>query len=289
NDQFPPTDRSNFTHEEFADELAHIISPLEYDCFYFRNLPDPGELISILNSGIRKNPSSTTRVRIRESLMDIVAKLNDPQCESLLLHACASISKLYFSMHTCSTQVFEQAQHSFNAALCSSLECIIIAFSPGFSDSQWRLSTFPFAFGGLGVYSAGDVLNYAFLTSRLQSAGLQSKLLRDSNIVTFGPAFANALRDIYGDYVVSCTGVVGIKHRHNIVRGTLVDICFWSGSSACKEVDIGLGGGRDKPLHPTDMLLYSSDGGLDVCVDLTGSSPLTRTWMIDFDDRRCTT
>nr|GEW26360.1 hypothetical protein [Tanacetum cinerariifolium] len=33
NDQFPPTDRSNFTHEEFADELAHIISPPEYDCF----------------------------------------------------------------------------------------------------------------------------------------------------------------------------------------------------------------------------------------------------------------
>nr|GEV35002.1 hypothetical protein [Tanacetum cinerariifolium] len=25
NDQFPPTDRSDFTHEEFADELAHII------------------------------------------------------------------------------------------------------------------------------------------------------------------------------------------------------------------------------------------------------------------------
>nr|GEW74733.1 UBN2 domain-containing protein [Tanacetum cinerariifolium] len=42
NDQCPPTDRSNFTHEEFADELAHIISPLEYDCFYFRDLPDPG-------------------------------------------------------------------------------------------------------------------------------------------------------------------------------------------------------------------------------------------------------
>nr|GFC24192.1 hypothetical protein [Tanacetum cinerariifolium] len=27
NDQFPPTDRSDFTHEEFADELAHLISP----------------------------------------------------------------------------------------------------------------------------------------------------------------------------------------------------------------------------------------------------------------------
>nr|GFA83989.1 hypothetical protein [Tanacetum cinerariifolium] len=29
NDQFPPTDRSDFTHEEFADELAYIISPLD--------------------------------------------------------------------------------------------------------------------------------------------------------------------------------------------------------------------------------------------------------------------
>nr|GEW28040.1 hypothetical protein [Tanacetum cinerariifolium] len=44
NDQCPPTDRSNFTHKKFVDELAHIISPPEYDCFYFRNLPDPGEL-----------------------------------------------------------------------------------------------------------------------------------------------------------------------------------------------------------------------------------------------------
>nr|GFC04327.1 hypothetical protein [Tanacetum cinerariifolium] len=63
-DQFPSTVRSNFTHEEFADELAHIISPPEYDCFYFRNLPDSGELISILNTGIHENLSSTTRVNL---------------------------------------------------------------------------------------------------------------------------------------------------------------------------------------------------------------------------------
>nr|GEU96503.1 hypothetical protein [Tanacetum cinerariifolium] len=49
-----------------------------------------------------------------------------------------------------------------------------------------------------------------------------------------------------------------------------------------KEIDIGLDGGRDKPLHPADMLLYSWDGGLDVCVDLTGSSTLTQTGMVDF-------
>ncbi|GJW48864.1 hypothetical protein Tco_0080510 [Tanacetum coccineum] len=88
--------------------------------------------------------------------------------------------------------------------------------------------------------------------------------------------------DIYGDHAISCAGIIGIKHRHNVVRDTLVDICFRSGISAGKEVDIGLGGGCDKPLRPADMLLYSWDEGLDVCVDLTGSSPLTQTGMVDF-------
>ncbi|GJS61357.1 hypothetical protein Tco_1190177 [Tanacetum coccineum] len=41
-------------------------------------------------------------------------------------------------------------------------------------------------------------------------------------------------------------------------------------------------GGCDKPLRPADMLLYSWDGGLDVCVNLTGSSHLTQTGMVDF-------
>ncbi|GKF22351.1 hypothetical protein Tco_0074673 [Tanacetum coccineum] len=65
--------------------------------------------------------------------------------------------------------------------------------------------------------------------------------------------------DIYGDH-----GIIGIKHCHNLVRDTLVDICYRFGISAGKEVDIGLGRGRDKPLRPTDMLLYFWDGGLDV-------------------------
>ncbi|GKF17078.1 hypothetical protein Tco_0061996 [Tanacetum coccineum] len=53
--------------------------------------------------------------------------------------------------------------------------------------------------------------------------------------------------DIYGDHTVSCVGIIGIKHCYNVVRDTLVDICYRSGISAGKEVDIGLDGGRDKP------------------------------------------
>ncbi|GKD61502.1 hypothetical protein Tco_1299011, partial [Tanacetum coccineum] len=225
-------------------------------------------------------------------LMDTISKINDPQCELLLLRACAGISKLYFAMRTCSPQVFKMAQHSFDASLRSALERIVTASGPG------------------------DVLNYAFLASRLQSASLQTKLLLHSGIVASGPAFNDVLcafnmkmetgllsnesvplfsvskpcsacskvftGDIYGDHAVSCAGIIGIKHQHNVVRDTLVDICFWSGISAGKEVDIGLGGGCDKPLRPADMLLYSWDEELDVCVDLTGSSPLTQTGMVVF-------
>nr|GFA50848.1 hypothetical protein [Tanacetum cinerariifolium] len=58
------TTQSDFTHEEFGDEPAHIISPPKYECFYFGNLPDPGELTYSLNSGICENLSSTTCVNL---------------------------------------------------------------------------------------------------------------------------------------------------------------------------------------------------------------------------------
>ncbi|GJZ97464.1 hypothetical protein Tco_0669917 [Tanacetum coccineum] len=51
-DSFPLTDRSDFYHEEFAEiKLAHIISPPEYDCFYIKSEPDPGDRLVLLNFG----------------------------------------------------------------------------------------------------------------------------------------------------------------------------------------------------------------------------------------------
>ncbi|GKA00900.1 hypothetical protein Tco_0673565, partial [Tanacetum coccineum] len=85
----------------------------------------------------------------------------------------AQIAILYYE-HMPSPYI---AQRSFDVALRSSLERIVTASGPGFGDWQWRLVTLPFAFGGLGVYSVGNVLNYAFPESQLPSAGLQTKLL----------------------------------------------------------------------------------------------------------------
>ncbi|GKA12494.1 hypothetical protein Tco_0692040, partial [Tanacetum coccineum] len=50
---FPPADRSDFYHEEFADELAHIISPSEYDHFCFKIEPELGNLtMDVVKTGL---------------------------------------------------------------------------------------------------------------------------------------------------------------------------------------------------------------------------------------------
>ncbi|GJY34819.1 hypothetical protein Tco_0419288 [Tanacetum coccineum] len=54
--------------------------------------------------------------------------------------------------------------------------------------------------------------------------------------------------DIYGDHASTCAGIIGIKHHRNVMRDTLVNICYFLGISA----------------------------------DMTGSSPLTQTRMADF-------
>nr|GFA30151.1 hypothetical protein [Tanacetum cinerariifolium] len=76
-DQFPPTDRSDLYHEEFADELAHIISPSEYDHFYFDLEDDPVEVIRLFKENI---PKTSTEDLTRKALNDFSLILSN--CDS---------------------------------------------------------------------------------------------------------------------------------------------------------------------------------------------------------------
>ncbi|GJR54187.1 hypothetical protein Tco_1404708 [Tanacetum coccineum] len=83
-DLFPPADRSVSHHEEFTDELAHIISPSEYDRFYF-------DLEIILGD--------FTRV-LEENIFDLSTKgltINELNDSSLLLSDCDSSLSEEFS------------------------------------------------------------------------------------------------------------------------------------------------------------------------------------------------
>ncbi|GKD39565.1 hypothetical protein Tco_1259772 [Tanacetum coccineum] len=64
NDVFPPADRSDFYHEEFTGELAHIISPSEYDHFYFKIEPELGNFTMDVVEDIFDNPTREPRVYV---------------------------------------------------------------------------------------------------------------------------------------------------------------------------------------------------------------------------------
>ncbi|GKA49821.1 hypothetical protein Tco_0742894 [Tanacetum coccineum] len=60
----PPliAERSDSHHKEFAGELAHIISPPEYDHFYFDIEADPGELTRLLNENISSKSVNLNKI-----------------------------------------------------------------------------------------------------------------------------------------------------------------------------------------------------------------------------------
>nr|GEV99365.1 hypothetical protein [Tanacetum cinerariifolium] len=81
NDPFPPADRSVSHHEEFADELTHIISSPEYDCFYFDTETDSRELTIPFEEYISKD---STKEFTSLELNDFPLLLTD--CDSTFLN-----------------------------------------------------------------------------------------------------------------------------------------------------------------------------------------------------------
>ncbi|GJW12098.1 hypothetical protein Tco_1577925 [Tanacetum coccineum] len=92
NDQFPPTDRSDLNHEKFADELAHIISPPEYDHFCFKIEPELGNLTMDVVNDIF--PTREPRVHVPNSDDDFIFHLlpHGPM-NSGSSRACDSVNK----------------------------------------------------------------------------------------------------------------------------------------------------------------------------------------------------
>nr|GEU31115.1 hypothetical protein [Tanacetum cinerariifolium] len=77
-DPFPLVDRSVSHHEEFVNELTHIIPSPEYDCFYFDIETDSGELTILFKENISKD---STKEFTSLELNDFPFLLSD--CDSI--------------------------------------------------------------------------------------------------------------------------------------------------------------------------------------------------------------
>ncbi|GKD25837.1 reverse transcriptase domain-containing protein, partial [Tanacetum coccineum] len=108
-DQLPLADRSDSQHEEFADELAHIISPPEYDHFYFDLEPDPGELTIVL----KKNISDTLTKDLKmHELNDFPLFLSD--CDSIFSKKFSEIDLLVLFPPRNKDKVFDPGIFTIN-------------------------------------------------------------------------------------------------------------------------------------------------------------------------------
>nr|GEW47768.1 hypothetical protein [Tanacetum cinerariifolium] len=204
-------------------------------------------------------------------VMDVTSKINDSQCELLFLRSCTGICRLYFTMRTCPPRVFESAQHSFDVALCSSLKRItkllrhtgIVASGPIFDDA-------------LSVFSTSMETDLLSNPSKIAAP----KLIKKMAYIYFARVTKNAEPTFsLSPRHVALWNSQKEDHTSDWLRA-VPNSGLGQTMNAGKEVDIGLDGGCDKQLHATDMFLYSWDEGLDVCVNLTGSSPLTQTGML---------
>ncbi|PWA66849.1 CAAX amino terminal protease [Artemisia annua] len=160
-----------------------------------------------------------------------------------------------------------EAQVQFDQTLRASLEKIVTTSGSGF---------------------AGDIIQYVFLASRMQTSVPQDKILTKTGIVSYGSSLQHALDTFNITCKIDALSVTngasapqmiktlakcyfGVikkdpiskyslsprQFRHNLVRDILVDICSRVGIMVRKEAPMGFLSEDGKELRPTDLLLFN--------------------------------
>ncbi|GJW89069.1 putative reverse transcriptase domain-containing protein [Tanacetum coccineum] len=196
---------------------------------------------------------------------ELISKIHDPQCELLLLRSCTGISKLYFSMRT-SPLRGDVLNYAFFASRSQSTglqtkllrQARIVPSGPTFDDALYVFNTIMKT--GLLSDSRLDVCVDVTGSSPLTHTGMADFML---GRVVIDAAQHKRVKSIGG---LPCPKgrrsrrcSILLKRLGSCVYISLIDYSFAIakevGISAGKEVDIGLDGGRDKPLCPVDIYL----------------------------------
>ncbi|KAL5707554.1 hypothetical protein ACHQM5_018444 [Ranunculus cassubicifolius] len=88
--------------------------------------------------------------------------------------------------------------------------------------------------------------------------------------------------DEFGDHALHCAAEIGVKHRHDLVRDLLFDLCRCAGVPSRKGVSLHCISEDVGNLRPADILLTCWEQGRDVCMDITGVSPFFRSGFNSF-------
>ncbi|MFS7914916.1 hypothetical protein Hanom_Chr02g00159161 [Helianthus anomalus] len=100
--------------------------------------------------------------------MGCLKRLRDPRSKLLLFRSCMGVAKLLFGLRTCQPSYVGGVVSVFDKGLRNAINDIVVCGGAFFGDLQWRLTSLPTRFGGLGICSAEDASSYAFVASMAQ-------------------------------------------------------------------------------------------------------------------------
>ncbi|XP_026403738.1 uncharacterized protein LOC113299027 [Papaver somniferum] len=124
------------------------------------------------------NNMVVSRVEKTVHLMSKVRKLNDSQCELLLLCNCIGVSKLYFTLRTTNPMAIQSVTSLYDQHLIRYLRQLVVGDGAGFGPVQQRLATLSIKSGGFGVYTMKDTGKYCYLAFYAQTLPLQHNILK---------------------------------------------------------------------------------------------------------------
>ncbi|XP_026436600.1 uncharacterized protein LOC113334597 [Papaver somniferum] len=166
------------------------------DGVFPRGIGRPSDGVKLLGRPVSLSTQfCSDMVLARVELMECIKRLQDPQCELLLVRNCAGVSKLYFTMRTTNPQALRAAKSRLDQYLQLFLWYLITGDGAGYGLLQHRIATLPIKDGGLGVYIMEDTTQYCYVASYFRTQHLQSTILGNNTNSDVSPHYQHALEN----------------------------------------------------------------------------------------------
>ncbi len=208
-----------------------MLNPSKCEVFWpsgdptFPNFPPeifrPGDGITLLGSPLWGSADfiSSQVEAVIDKVMEVqekILELDDPQVEMHLLRSCLGVCRVNHLLRTVPKDNILNQLHKFDDALRSSLGRVIHSAIP---DTAWQQASLPFRLGGMGIKSAVQSVDAAFVAScNATRLSLPATLLEDQGPLEMLPGEDTA-RSIINPLINTTTTTLNSPSQSDLQAG----------------------------------------------------------------------
>jgi hypothetical protein len=159
-----------------------------------------------------------------EQILAILPELDHPQVEISLLRSCVGFPKINFSLRTCNPEKIRAQIRRFDSLV---QKCLLSIVGAPMTADQIVQCGLPFSFGGLGIQSAVDLADAAFVASVIQTRGVQTSILgRTPEVPGFTEALHRLNAKLSDESQIDPAALAGAKNVQKVICGRLNTVIF---------------------------------------------------------------